>query len=390
MQLRAERLGAHLSEQCLPLYLVSGDELLLVQECCDLIRRRARQAGCDERRILDAGAGGFDWKELLHCATEMSLFADRRLIELRLPGGKPGTDGSKALCEYVEHSAGEDILLIVAGRIERQSQNSKWYKALDSAGAIVQVWPVRERELPGWLRTASRGGRAGYRTGGLQLLCERVEGNLLAAVQEVEKLKLLASDAQVTVDTVTASVSDNARYSVFGLADSALKGDAAASAAHAARPARRRHRTAGGAVGAGAGNPHPVRRAARLRLGPEQAARPRRAQGVEKSPAAPAGGPRPARQRVPGPASRAGRCRVDGSVKGYADGRPWDELETLVTSPLWPDRSRQVHCGASSTGRFRTARRCPGKVTASPLQSVTLMATRVSTCACFTPSRILY
>ena len=331
MQLRAERLGAHLSGQCLPLYLVSGDETLLVQECCDLIRRRARQAGCDERRILDAGAGGFDWKELLHCATEMSLFADRRLIELRLPGGKPGTEGSKALCEYVEHSAGEDILLIVAGRIERQSQNSKWYKALDSVGAIVQVWPVRERELPGWLRQRLAAAGLDIEPEALQLLCERVEGNLLAAMQEVEKLKLLASDAQVTVDTVTASVSDNARYSVFGLADSALKGDAAAAL-----------RMLHGLRGEGTEPPvvlwalaREIRTLYDVQRDCDSGQNRQRALGARKV----------WKNRLPLLQAALARhdsaslallleqaARVDGSVKGYADGRPWDELQTLVTA----------------------------------------------------------
>lgn len=330
MQLRAENLASHLAQQVLPLYLVSGEETLLVQECCDQIRAHARAAGASERQILDADARDFDWSELLQGASEMSLFAERKLIELRIPSGKPGAEGSKALNAYLELSGGDDFLLIVAGKIDKQSQNSKWFKALDGAGAIIQVWPVRSHELPRWMEQRLAAAGLQIEREALQLLCERVEGNLLAAVQEVEKLKLLATDARVSVDTVTAAVSDNARYNVFGLADVALQGDAVASL-----------RMLQGLRGEGT-EPAAVLWALARELRTLYAAQLDCEQGQNM-------------QRVLGahnvwksrlPLMQAALKRldsaalanlldqavaVDGSIKGYARGRPWDQLERLVT-----------------------------------------------------------
>ena len=225
MRLRPEQLPKQLQERVLPVYLVSGDEPLLVQEACDAIRAAAREAGCTEREVLLADAK-FNWNELIASSAEMSLFADRRLIELRVPSGKPGTPGSKALLEYLERPS-ENVLLIVAGRIDKQSTNSKWFKALDKAGAVMQVWPVEARELPRWLER--RVGQSGLEIDrdALALLCDRVEGNLLAAVQEVEKLKLLCQGGRITSEDVSAGVANNARYDLFALVDKALAGDAA-------------------------------------------------------------------------------------------------------------------------------------------------------------------
>ena len=229
MRLYPEKLRGHLQQQLLPVYLVSGDEPLLLQECCDLIRQQARAQGCTEREVIDAGVSGFKWQDILHSASSMSLFAERKLVELRLPSGKPGAEGSKALCEYLNMASGEDVLLIISGKIDKQSTNSKWYKALDKAGVTIQVWPVDAAELPRWLQQRVRNAGMSIDADALQLLCERVEGNLLAAVQEVEKLKLLATDSRITTETVTEAVSNNARYNLFGMADSALKGDATTS-----------------------------------------------------------------------------------------------------------------------------------------------------------------
>ncbi|MFV8819507.1 DNA polymerase III subunit delta [Haliea sp. E17] len=230
MRLYPEKLSGHLQQQLLPVYLISGEEPLLVQECCDAVRAAARAAGCTEREIIDTDTNGFDWNQLPASAAGMSLFGDRKLVELRLPSGKPGAEGSKALLEYLEVSSGsEDILLVVAGKIDRQSTNSKWYKALDGAGATIQVWPVKAQELPRWLQQRLHAAGLEIDRDALQLLSDRVEGNLLAAVQEVEKLKLLAEDGRVSASTVTGAVSDNARYNIFDMADRALAGDAASS-----------------------------------------------------------------------------------------------------------------------------------------------------------------
>ena len=331
MQLRPEQLGQHLDKQLLPVYVVSGDETLLIQECCDQIRARARKDGCSERRIIEGSGNKFDWNELLQSASEMSLFAERKLIELRLPSGKPGAEGSKALGEYLELSSGEDVLLFVAGKIEKQSLNSKWYKALDKAGATIQVWPVKANELPRWMQQRLQSAGLAIEQDALQLLCDRVEGNLLAAVQEIEKLKLLADAGQITVDTVTASVSDNARYNVFGLADNALKGDASTSlrilhglrgegteAAMVLWALTREIRTLFEvqlecAAGASAQQALSARRVWNNRMPLMQSALSRHT-GESLS------------------ALIEQAARVDGSIKGYADGNPWDNLERLVAT----------------------------------------------------------
>ena len=225
MRLRPEQIGGQLQKQVLPVYLVSGDETLLVQESCDAIRAAARQAGCSEREILQAEAR-FNWDELIASSAEMSLFAERKLIELRIPNGKPGNPGSKALLEYLA-SPSENILLIIAGKIDKASTNSKWYKAIDKAGATIQIWPVGSRELPRWLGQRARQAGMDIEQEALALLCDRVEGNLLAAAQELEKLKLLCHSGRISVGDVSGSVADNARYNLFELVDQALLGNTA-------------------------------------------------------------------------------------------------------------------------------------------------------------------
>ena len=134
MRLYSDKLAQHLQQQLLPVYLISGDEPLLLQECCDLVRQKAREEGCNEREIIEASVSSFNWQDILHSASNMSLFASRKLIEVRLPSGKPGVEGSKALCEYLDIASDDDVLLIVSGKIDKQSTNSKWYKSLDKAG----------------------------------------------------------------------------------------------------------------------------------------------------------------------------------------------------------------------------------------------------------------
>jgi DNA polymerase-3 subunit delta len=224
MRIYPEKLAADLARQLRPVYLISGDETLLVQECADQVRAAARDGGCSERQVLDAGDRGFDWQELAQGAGSMSLFAERRLIELRLPSGKPGSDGSKALLAYLEQPPGEDVLLIVSGKIDRASTTSKWYKALDAVGATVTLWPVSAQELPRWLAQRARNLHLEVDRDALDLLAERVEGNLLAAVQELEKLRLLAGDGRISAGHVSEAVTDNARYNLFACVDAALAG----------------------------------------------------------------------------------------------------------------------------------------------------------------------
>ena len=329
MRVYPEKLAAQLQKPLLPVYLVSGDEPLLLQECCDLVRRHAREQGCTDREVIDAGNKGFDWQEILHSATSMSLFAERKLVELRLPSGKPGAEGSKALCEYLNLAGGDDVLLMVAGKIDKQSTNSKWFKALDKAGAVIQVWPVDSSKLPGWLR--QRVGAAGMSIDddALQLLCDRVEGNLLAAVQEVEKLKLLVTDSQITARNVIDAVSDNARYTVFELADTALKGDAAASLhiLHGLRGEGTESTVALWALTREIRTLHEVLLDCSNGQGAMQALNARRV-WQNRIPLMQAALARHNTESTAGMLEQA--LRVDGSIKGFADGKPWDNLESLV------------------------------------------------------------
>ena len=151
MQVYPERLATHLENTLLPVYCISGDEPLLVQECSDLVRTNARSLGCTEREVLDAGSTRFKWQSLLQVGNSLSLFSERRIIELILPSGKPGKDGSKALCDYIDTSSSDDIFLIISGKIEKASTASKWYKKIDDAGATIQVWPVSNENMPRWL-----------------------------------------------------------------------------------------------------------------------------------------------------------------------------------------------------------------------------------------------
>ncbi|REJ64650.1 MAG: DNA polymerase III subunit delta, partial [Proteobacteria bacterium] len=192
MQIRPEQLEQFLKQGLSSCYLVTGAEPLIVQECADAIRVAAREQGCVDRERIDTSdkAG---WSNLVQSASAMSLFSDKKLIEVQVDSGKPGTEGSKAIQEYLSMES-DDILLIVAGKIDKQSQRAKWYTALDQRGAIITVWPVGRREMPSWIqgRLKQRGMSADRDA--IALLAERIEGNLLAAAQEIEKLALLASD----------------------------------------------------------------------------------------------------------------------------------------------------------------------------------------------------
>jgi len=228
MQLRPEQLDAHLKKSLAPVYFISGDEPLRVLEAADAIRAAARERGYDERDVLNVQAG-FDWNSLQAEAGNLSLFASRRIIELRLPTGKPGDAGARALREYAERPPEDMLLLVTAGKLEPAARKSKWLQALDRAGVVLPVWPLKPQEFTGWLQARMR--RQGLQPDreALQMLAERVEGNLLAAVQEIDKLFLLRGAGAVTGADILQLVADHARYDVFGLVDAALAGDAVRS-----------------------------------------------------------------------------------------------------------------------------------------------------------------
>ena len=231
MQLKAEQLAAHLARGLKPLYTVYGDEPLLAQEAGDAIRAAARAAGYSERKVFTVGnAAHFDWSALIGAAQAMSLFAQRQLIELRIPSGKPGKEGSEALQRYCEAQGSDDVLTLVQlPKLDFQQQKSAWFGALDGAGVMLRVEPVERRALPAWIarRLAAQSqrvadGEEGQRT--LAFFADRVEGNLLAAHQELQKIALLYPQGVLGLDQVEAAVLNVARYDVFKLGEAVLAG----------------------------------------------------------------------------------------------------------------------------------------------------------------------
>ncbi|MGD8483929.1 MAG: DNA polymerase III subunit delta [Thioalkalispiraceae bacterium] len=224
MKLRIEQLANHLESDIAPLYLISGDEPFQLDEACRQVRQRCEQQGYNERELFHVDKS-FDWQQLQAAAGALSLFAQQRVIELRLPSGKPGTEGARALVEYCAQLPQDTVLLIVAGKLDASQTRSKWFKALEQAGVVVQVWPIEKARLPAWVRQRMQLRGMQPSEAALTMLVDRVEGNLLAADQELEKLRLLYGEGSIDEQQVAAAVSDSARFDVFGLVDAALAGD---------------------------------------------------------------------------------------------------------------------------------------------------------------------
>jgi len=224
LKLTPDSLVAHLEQQLLRAYLISGDEALLTGEAADAVRSRARAEGFSEREVhfLDRGS---DWDDVRASASNLSLFGSRRLIEIRLPTGKPGAAGNAVLAHLLKAGDRDSVLLVLTPRLDRDAQSAEWVQAAEARGAWVQAWPVDRERLAGWLRGRCRRLRLEATDEALELLAERTEGNLLAAHQELEKLALLAGGARVNADTVLASVADSARFDVFQLGEAVLAGE---------------------------------------------------------------------------------------------------------------------------------------------------------------------
>ncbi|MCS4505003.1 DNA polymerase III subunit delta [wastewater metagenome] len=225
-ELRPEQLPRQLSAGLAPVYLLTGDEPLLVEESLSQIREAARAAGFDEREVLQVEAG-FDWGRLREAARSLSLFSSRRLVELRCPDGKVGRDGGAALKEYAGDPPADTLLVVAAAGIDARQRSSAWVKALAGAGVHVHAWPVAAGQLPGWLarRLRARGLEADEEA--LALLAERAEGNLLAAAQEVDKLSLLYDGGRIGAAEVREAVGDSARFVTFDLPRAVAAGDLA-------------------------------------------------------------------------------------------------------------------------------------------------------------------
>ena len=229
MKIRAEQLQSHLSKELLPVYVISGDEPLLAQESADAVRLAARNKGFSGREVFH-GEGKFDWGQLHNEANALSLFAEKKIIEIRISNGKPGDKGSKALCELCANPSPDNLLLVILPKLERSAQNSKWVKALEAVGAHIQVWPVTGDQLPRWIQQRLLESNITANQQAVEILAERVEGNLLAAVQEIEKLKLLAIEGKVDAIMMSSVVADSARYNLFEFVDKVIAGDAQSAA----------------------------------------------------------------------------------------------------------------------------------------------------------------
>ena len=226
MKLQAGKLSAHLKNSLAPCYLVSGDEHLLVNEALDAIREAARARGFASRE-LHVATTGFDWSQLQAAGANLSLFAEQRIIEVRLPTGKPGKAGGQALVDFVAQLGPELMLIVSTPKLDRSSSNSKWAKTLEAAGVSLPIWPVGVRELPGWIAERMRAVDLQPESSAVAIIVDRVEGNLLAANQEIEKLRLLLGAGKVTADDVNAAVANSSRYDVYQLVDAAMAADAA-------------------------------------------------------------------------------------------------------------------------------------------------------------------
>ena len=224
MPIDSEQLAQHLSRGLKNLYVVHGEELLLALEAADRIRAKALELGFDERRVLIAESG-FDWGELAMVSNSLSLFAPKRVLDLRIPSGKPGKDGSEALQELAGSLPGETVTLITLPGVDRQSQASKWFAALVGAGVAVHAAAIKRDHLGQWLtgRLAQQGQQADSQT--IEFLIDQVEGNLMAAHQEVQKLALLFPAGSLPFDEVRNAVVGVARFNVFEIGATLLKAD---------------------------------------------------------------------------------------------------------------------------------------------------------------------
>ncbi|RZI69555.1 MAG: DNA polymerase III subunit delta [Variovorax sp.] len=232
MQLAAAQLQAHLAKGLRPLYTIHGDEPLLAQEAADAIRATARTQGYTERSSYTVAGAHFDWSAVLAAGGSLSLFADKQIVEIRIPSGKPGKDGSAALQHIAEAAAGNDstLTLVLLPKLDRATRTGAWFSALENNGVGLQVDPVERASLPQWIaqRLALqgqrvKGGEEGQRT--LQFFADRVEGNLLAAHQEIQKLALLHPAGELGWEQVEGAVNNVARYDVFKLSDAVLAGN---------------------------------------------------------------------------------------------------------------------------------------------------------------------
>lgn len=324
VRLRAGQIDDHLRKGLPSVWLISGDEPLQLMEAADAVRAAARAAGHEEREVLEAGPG-FDWASLTATGSALSLFATRRIVELRMGASKPGKEGSKSLEGWAADPPPDTVLIVTCGKLDKREAEARWVKALEGSGVFVQVWPLGADEIEGWIARRMRSRGLAPEADAVRLLAGRVEGNLLAAAQEVDKLRLLHGEGRIGLEDILASVADSARYSVFDLGEAALGGDTE-RAVRILQGLRSEGETPVMVVWA-------LAREMRMLAAASEGADPRTVfRGMP-----------PKRQAamaalVKRRSDRAWRrllaccARTERVVKGQAPGRPWDELLGLVTT----------------------------------------------------------
>jgi DNA polymerase-3 subunit delta len=224
--LKSEQLDSHLARDLRPLYAIHGDEPLLSLEAADAIRKKAREKGFSERVVLIAERY-FDWSELAASGASMSLFGERKLIELRIPNGKPGTEGGKAIEEFCESLPPDAVTIVMLPRLDRAGQSSAWFRALESKGTVVNVFSVDRPRLSEWIGARLARQKQSAKPETLRFLADCVEGNLLAAHQELQKLSLLLPPGELPFEAVREAVMNVARYDAGKLTEAMLSGDRA-------------------------------------------------------------------------------------------------------------------------------------------------------------------
>ena len=319
-----------------PVWLIAGAEHLIVLEAADRLRARTRELGFAEREIHDVDHR-FDWNELAMSGAAMSLFATRRVIELRMPTGKPGKEGSAAISAWCADPPPDTLLLITAQEWSKQHEGA-WYAAVDRAGVAMPVWPLKRDELPAWIsaRMKAQGLKATHDA--IELLAERTEGNLLAAAQEIDKLALLVGDAVLDIEMLEASVADDARFDAFRLTDAAIAGDAT-RALRMVSGLRAEGAEAIPLLGWLLNQLRVLLRLAHAGGNLNQAFKTERIWDAKQA------GFRRALQA--GNAAHWERCivqvgRIDRIAKGRADGDVWREIERLITAIAMPKRGAEL------------------------------------------------
>lgn len=224
MKIAANRLNTALTKSPAPIYLVAGNEDLLVAEASQNIREYALKNNFTERTVFHV-TPKFDWTSLLANANSFSLFGDKTLLELRIPNNKINEAGKKTLFEYTQNPPENKILLIITQKLSGPTQNTKWYKSIEKIGLVVQVWPISHQQLPSFLTQRLHQQNISVEPAAIRFLAENTEGNLLAAKQAIEKISLLYDKKQLSLQEVVAAISDNSRYDIFSLVDAALAGE---------------------------------------------------------------------------------------------------------------------------------------------------------------------